>query len=363
MMKSFLAGLEGEARRDMEGRMGGLEGRSAIYHCMSRIVNGDFVLKREEREEFVRLMRLYEEFCEVQVIDYCVMSNHFHLLLEVPAPPACGGTSWSDEQVLAQYEKLYSGAKMKKLRWELEHYRSQNNDRAAEAFRARCFARLWDLSEYMKSVKQCFTQWFNRKHGRRGVLWEDRFKNELVEEGHGARRVAAYIDLNPVRAGIVKDPKDYRWSGYGEAVVGGEKAREGLRRILFEEHRSRMNEDRAAGELPNWKEVQKKYRVILFEEGEISPRDEARGRAGIPKERVAEVLKEGGKLKECDLMWCRTRYFVDGLVLGSEKFVTEVFALMRGYFGTKRRSGARRIRGVETSLCTMRDLQKDAVVS
>jgi len=55
----------------------------------------------------------------------------------------------------------------------------------------------------------------------------------IVESGTAARIMAAYIDLNPVRAGLVEDPADYRWSSYGEAVHGGRKgwgrkAREGL---------------------------------------------------------------------------------------------------------------------------------------
>ena len=54
-----------------------------------------------------------------------------------------------------------------------------------------------------------------------------------MESGTAARAMAAYIDLNPVRAGMVKDPADYRWSSYGEAVGceakgNGKKAREGL---------------------------------------------------------------------------------------------------------------------------------------
>jgi putative transposase len=52
-------------------------------------------------------------------------------------------------------------------------------------------------------------------------LWEDRFKSVIVESGVAARTIAAYIDLNPVRAGMATDPADYRWSSYGEAVGGG----------------------------------------------------------------------------------------------------------------------------------------------
>ena len=58
----------------------------AYYHCVSRVVNRDFVLGDLEREKFVELMRQYEDFCRVRVITYCVMSNHFHLLLRTPAP-------------------------------------------------------------------------------------------------------------------------------------------------------------------------------------------------------------------------------------------------------------------------------------
>jgi putative transposase len=362
LMERGLDGLEEGSRKVREAEIRAMQGRSAIYHCLSRVVNRDFVLQDEEKEEFVRLMRSYEGFCEVGVLNFCVMSNHFHLLLEVPAAPECGGSSWSDERVLEQLGKLYSKVEMGKKRWELEHYREQGNEEAAERFRAKCFARLWNLSEYMKSVKQCFTQWFNRKHGRRGTLWEERFKNELTQEGHAARNVSAYIDLNPVRAGMVKDPKDYRWSGYGEAVAGGKAAREGLRRVLFEEHATRMNEDLADGELASWGEVQKKYRAVLFETGEFRARDEVKRRKGISKEEVRKVLEGGGKLSEAEMLRCRTRYFVDGLVIGSKSFVNEVFVMMRGYFGAKRQDGARKMRGVETTLHTMRDLRKQVMV-
>ena len=57
----------------------------------------------------------------------------------------------------------------------LEHYREQGNDAAAEAMRARFFARRWDLSSYFKALKQRFTQWYNRKHERKGYLWGERF--------------------------------------------------------------------------------------------------------------------------------------------------------------------------------------------
>ncbi len=89
----------------------------------------------------------------------------------------------------------------------------------------------------MKTLMQRFTKWFNRTHARSGNLWEDAFKSVIVEDGVAAKTIAAYIDLNPVRAGMVKDPAEYRWSSYGEAIGGGakgngKKARAGLVRAL-----------------------------------------------------------------------------------------------------------------------------------
>ena len=52
----------------------------SLYHCISRVVDRQFVLGREEKDMFVRMMRQYETFCGVRVLSYCIMSNHFHLL-------------------------------------------------------------------------------------------------------------------------------------------------------------------------------------------------------------------------------------------------------------------------------------------
>ena len=60
----------------------------AYYHCISRVVDRQFVFGPAEKEQFIEFMRLYERFCGVRVVTYCVMSNHFHVLVEVPQRPA-----------------------------------------------------------------------------------------------------------------------------------------------------------------------------------------------------------------------------------------------------------------------------------
>ena len=57
---------------------------AVTYHCVSRVVDRDYKFGDKEKAVFVKMMRQYEQFCGVEVLSYCVMSNHFHLLVRVP---------------------------------------------------------------------------------------------------------------------------------------------------------------------------------------------------------------------------------------------------------------------------------------
>ncbi len=69
---------------------------------------------------------------------------------------------------------------MPKIEWEFENAQRLGGD-TLERVRARYLRRMWDLSEFMKTLKQKFTSWFNREHDRVGTLWESRFKSVIVE--------------------------------------------------------------------------------------------------------------------------------------------------------------------------------------
>ena len=205
-------------------------GKPAIYHVLSRVVDRRFVFGDVEREHFRMLMRMQENFTGCRVLSYCIMSNHFHILLEVPPMPE-GGIS--DAELLKRLAAVYNEAFVAGVAKELAEARAQGREAWAAEIHARFTYRMHDLSEFMKTLLQRFTRWFNRTHERSGTLWEERYKSVIVESGIAARTMAAYIDLNPVRAGMVSDPAEYRWSSYGEAVGGGpkgngKKAREGL---------------------------------------------------------------------------------------------------------------------------------------
>ena len=131
--------------------------------------------------------------------------------------------------------------------------------------------------------------------------------------------MALYIDLNPVRAGIVKDPKDYRFTGYSEAVAGSEVAREGIMALM---------------EKTNWEEAQAEYRTLLYAVG-AKPR--AKGKT-IPIEDFDRVVAEKGKLSLIETLLLRIRHFSDCIAVGPREWVAERLAEFEKRNRRKRRS-------------------------
>ena len=313
------------------------------YHCISRVVDRNFVFGAHERDVFRKILRQVEAFSGVKVVTWTILSNHFHLLLEVPVRP---DQSPDDTEILRRCRELYPAHAIPALEWEFENARRQGT-RVHEQLRSRFLRRMFDLSEFMKTLKQKFTLWFNRRHRRAGTLWEARFKSVAIEGSwQSLLKVAAYIDLNPVRAGLVADPKDYRWCGYAEAVGGDRTARRGLAAALGEN----------AGAVA-WRDIGRRYRKVLFGVGE-----ETSIRAGLSREAVDRVWREGGKLSLQQLLRCRVRYFTDGLAIGSSEFIERLFEAERGRFSPSRQTGARRLRGGDWGeLCGARDLRLNAI--
>jgi REP element-mobilizing transposase RayT len=335
------------------------------------VVDRRFVLGDKEREKFRTFMRMQENFSGCRVLAYCVMSNHFHLLLEVP-PMAQGGIS--DEELLKRLRAIYNEAQVAEVAKELGEARRRMAEglagpQAVEQIHARFIYRMHSLSEFMKTLLQRFTRWFNRTHERSGTLWEERFKSVIVESGIAARTMAAYIDLNPVRAGMEADPADYRWSSYGEALGGGargngKKAREGLVRAC-------LSHEGAGFEVEKWREVSLIYRRVMgfaLERKSGKAGNTGKAAAGQQLEALPDPeecgLKSARQLPEfgmAGMLRCRVRYFTDGAVIGSKAFVNEAFAGARERFGPRRKDGARALRGsgsvAKGQLWSLRDLR------
>ena len=304
------------------------EGVEGVYHVVSRVVERRMAFGDEEKRQFVKLMKMYAGFSGIQVVSWCVMDNHFHLLVAVPDQGEL-----TEATVLKRMEMIYTPAQMAEIRLRLD---AHPTDAGRRDVLAPYLLRMGNLGAFMKTLKQRFTQWFNRKHERKGTLWEDRYHSTIVEyqgyskavagtnreaaevRSHAARIVAAYIDLNPIRAGMVDDPKDYAWSGYGAAVRGDKDAVSGLRAIWG----GSKAEALAA------------HRVFIFEEGSEEkteygkiqdPRTgETKARAGIDARKVWAERERGGRLPLAVILRLRVRYLTDGAIIGSKEFVEKI---------------------------------------
>ncbi|TVP78172.1 MAG: transposase [Puniceicoccaceae bacterium] len=287
---------------------------AVIHHAMSRVVGGEMLLGKREKEVLRRMLWQVADFCGVEVLTYSIMTNHFHVLVRVPEKDR----AVSDAELLRRFKVLYpKPTKYQTASFARLETALREGTEDAEKVRAQLLARMHDLSEFMKTLKQRFSIWYNRNHNNRlGTLWMDRFKSVLVQgEGNPLQTMAAYIDLNPVRAGLVEDPKDYRWCGYAEAVAGNQKAQRGLE-VIWSTY---ANGSKRRGEAASLKSALSAHRSLIFGKG-ASPWTH-KGKL-IDRKAAEKVLNEQkGELPLSVVLRCRVRYFTDGVVLGSADFV------------------------------------------
>ena len=130
----------------------------AMQHVTMRCNNKEFLFEPESLRLFIALLYECCDRFRVPLYNYCLMTNHVHLLFKV----------------------LDDGV----------------------------------LSDFMQRLANVFAKKFNALKGRKGHLWEERFHSTIVEEGDAFLRCMAYIDLNPLRARMVPSPEQHPWSGH-----------------------------------------------------------------------------------------------------------------------------------------------------
>jgi REP element-mobilizing transposase RayT len=295
------------------------------------VVDGRFIFQTTaggsvEAEHFVGLMRRLEAFSGVRVLTYALMSNHFHLLCQVPeAEPL------SELELLERIEAGYGRGRRQALEQQLSRWRQKpdgasQSQQLLEPYRRR----MYDLSIFFRELKGRFAQWYNQRHERYGVLWAERFKSVLLEGGQALVAVAAYIELNPVRAGLCADPQDYRYCGYAEALAKGcALAREGIRTVL------------AQPATVSWKELSRQYRQYLFVQGGVWSANKEP--AFDPARAQQVVVQQKGELSLPERLRCRIRYFSDGVILGSQSFVEAHLHRLQQKLAYQRRRPATRL--------------------
>jgi len=186
---------------------------SRWYHCISRCVRRAFLFREGdesnsgERKNWIehRLKELDAIFA-VSVGGFSIMDNHLHLLLRLDPDMA---RQWSGEEVVKRWFKLFppratdrkplSAAKVD----ELAAAKAQDS-----AWIIKTRERLTSLSWFMKSLKEPLSRMVNKAEKCTGAFFEGRFKSIAILDEEALLAVCAYIDLNPVAAGIAPTPEE-----------------------------------------------------------------------------------------------------------------------------------------------------------
>ena len=250
-------------------------GDEAYYHIVSKTVGGEYYLGDVEKEKLLSLIKRYSSLYFVKVIGFCIMDNHFHLLVKT-----INNSEIPDDAVIGRIASFYKTKAADITEDQLKKYRDK----------------LTDISEYVKDIKVQFSRWYNKINNRSGYFWGDRFKSVLIENGNALLNCLAYIDLNPVRAGITRRPEGYRWSGISYRLAKGEP-RDTDSFLSFDGIEVGCIED---------------YIGFIYRVGKESCFEGE----GTAKGKIAESDKA-----ELNLWSHRVRYFSDTLVIGSKSFI------------------------------------------
>jgi len=284
-------------------------GQDTNYHCTSRTVGGQFLFTDLERAFFRELLWSLARFCQVQIGTYTCLSNHFHVVLRVP-----GRIKLSDEQLLKALERYYGSQHAKPLAF--AKALQEPNSSLLERLRSGYLARMGNLSVFFKELKERFSKWYNALHQRFGTLWAERFRSLLVSDQlDWLLNVMRYVDLNPVRAGLVDLPEEYAFCGFGEAMAGEGPARDALERIL-------------PG--PSWEEKAAAYQLQLYARGACPTKA---GQAVLDPRRAYELYKSGQQLTLAQALLLKVPSLTEGIAVGGPEFLEEIAQLRK----TKRR--------------------------
>jgi REP element-mobilizing transposase RayT len=286
---------------------------TTAYHVMSRTALDGFPVGDIEKDFMLDLIRRLSTLYFVEILGFCLMGNHFHLLVKMFPE-----YKFTDEDIKKRHENFYG------------------DDRAfAHGQVPSLREKLSNLSEFIREIKVGFARYYNRRHHRRGYFWGDRFKSVIVEKGETLINCLAYIDLNPVRAGLADRPEEYRWNSLGYHLQTGNKdgflsLDFGLKEfgVLDAEERLRC------------------YRRYVYEAGAVD-RSEIGNRKIIAERVVEKEKKKEYKISRVVRFRYRTRYFSDSGIIGTKEFVAINYKRFKDIFISKREKVPKPVAGLD----------------
>jgi REP element-mobilizing transposase RayT len=263
----------------------------AFYHVTTRIAHREMLLAGEAvKDRIMEIIYSTAIFSGVEVYAWCIMDNHLHILVHVPKvpwelwteeghepdayafgmrPPECREPMWpspstgtvprprpavgftlEDDEFVERLAGIYGRERAERRVDSWHRLEEAGCAERAMADRERLCRRMYNISQFMKTLKERVTRIFNSprgKAGHEGALWQGRFHSGVVEPTAAVLAVvAAYIEFNPVKAGIADAPGSWRWSSFSCALGDGAHSavcRRMYERMLdctWEEARARM---------------------------------------------------------------------------------------------------------------------------
>jgi putative transposase len=281
----------------------------AVYYLVTnRIAGGRMLFRDQEKYKLKELLFAGCAKLSYRVIDYVFMDNHFHLLIKIPP------TSHMDDLELLQRYRIH------KQNEDIEFINADQKDDFRE--------KIHDISFIIGNFEQRFVQWFNREHSSWGRLFGQRFDSEMIEvspQSDALLRVMAYISLNPVRAGIVTDPKDFFFCGYADRLAGGDVGDSDHE--FFDLFCRAIEDEDEKSKRAHFREVFRAYMLGL------------RRYKNADSQTLAEFFREVNLREELawdDLFIHKCRFFTKCLLIGSEAYVREKLAKFSGKMKWKR---------------------------
>jgi len=285
----------------------------AVYHVMSRTALDGFPLKDVEKDFMLDLIKRFSSLYLTEILGFCLMGNHFHLLVKMIPE-----NRFTDEDIQKRFERFYGDNRAFAV-GQIPYLREK----------------LSSLSEFMREIKVGFARYYNRRHNRRGYFWGDRFKSVIVDKGETLINCLAYIDLNPLRAGLVDRPEDYRWNSLGYHLQTQNKDQFLSTDFGFEEFNVKSPKERI-----------RRYRQYVYEAGALNRADKMQAKV-IEDKVVAKERKKEFEISRISRFRYRTRYFTDSGVIGSKEFVSENYKRFKHLFYSKHEKKPKPIKGLD----------------
>jgi REP element-mobilizing transposase RayT len=286
---------------------------STVYHVMSRTALDGFPLGDIEKDFMLDLIRRYAALYLVEILGFCLMGNHFHILVRVFPED-----KFTDEDIMKRYVDFYGDERI-----------------FAEGLIPSLRLKLSSLSEFMREIKVGFARFYNRRHNRRGYFWGDRFKSVIVKNGAILFNCLAYIDLNPLRAGLVERPEQYRWNSLGYHIQTNNRDNFLSTDFGLIEFNVKSKKERI-----------RRYRRYVYEAGSLSRSE--KGSLKVIEDKVLEKERNREyELSRTDRFKYRTRFFTDSGIIGSKEFVSANYQRFKNLFSSKHEKKPKPVKGLD----------------